>query len=121
MGSEERERREGEEEEEEDGGDAVCIIHLSLDRKIRSAQLRSRLPRNWNWGRARMNEASAWKGGELEGLGKNARSFKQCAAKSDMHDDNFAIGMSYVSFFPFSTCAIGYQPNVSSYHSIESR
>ena len=32
---------EGEEEEEGDGGDAVCIIHLSLDRKIRSAQLRS--------------------------------------------------------------------------------
>ena len=41
MGFEEEEK----EEEDGDGGDAVCIIHLSLDRKIRSAQL-SRLPRN---------------------------------------------------------------------------
>ena len=40
MGSEERER---EGREEEDGGDAVCIIHLSLDRKIRSAQRSSDL------------------------------------------------------------------------------
>ena len=37
MGFEEEEK----EEEGGDGGDAVCIIHLSLDRKIRSAQLRS--------------------------------------------------------------------------------
>ena len=32
---------EGDGDGEGDGGDAVCIIHLSLDRKIRSAQLRS--------------------------------------------------------------------------------
>ena len=37
MGYEEEEK----EAEGGDGGDAVCIIHLSLDRKIRSAQLRS--------------------------------------------------------------------------------
>lgn len=59
-----------------------------------------------------MNEASAWKGGELEGLGKNARGFKQCAAKSDMHGDNFAIDMSYDTFFSFSTCVIGYQHTI---------